>query len=306
MKKFWLLFLSLGLFLFFGCGKRGAVIARIGPEKITVSDLENKINSLPASYRQYLATESGKRQYLENLIKEEIVLVSARKAKIHRKKEYTSRVREFTKELNRKIKDYKEQLLLELYLTELNKYTINVTSEEVRNYYQEHIADFRQPRAVGLSHILLATAEQANETYRRLKKGADFARVAAEVSIDPSSAGRGGDLGIIQPGGTLPELEEAIKQLKIGEISLPVKTQFGYHILKKTSEKSLTPKDLATAEPEIRQILLTEKFNRWLAEQDKKLKVRKNYDRLSQVQIKLPTSSNYFLPSEESNPDSQK
>lgn len=295
MKK--ILLVLVGLVLL-GCEKNNPTLARIGSTKITARELESKINSLPASYRQYLTTEAGKKQFLQNLIKEEIVLASARKAKIHRQKEYTRRIQDFEKELRQKIKDYKEQLLLEIYLSELNKYVLNVSSEEVRSYYQQHLNDFRNPRAVGLSHILVETAEEANQVYSRLKKGEDFTKVAAEVSIDPGSAFRGGDLGVIQPGETLPELEKAIKDLKIGQISAPVKTQFGYHILKKTSEKVLPPKDLAVAEDDIRRILLKNKFDAWLNEQEKKMKVKINYDQLSAVRVNPPAPTNYFLPSE--------
>ena len=80
-------------------------------------------------------------------------------------------------------------------------------------------------------HILVATLDQANAVIARLKKREDFGKIAAEVSTDTSSAAKGGDLGWFGKGAMVKEFEAAAFSMKIGEISQPVKSQFGYHII---------------------------------------------------------------------------
>lgn len=82
-----------------------------------------------------------------------------------------------------------------------------------------------------VSHILTETEEEAQAAADRIAAGEDFAAVAQEVSIDPGSGAQGGELGPLQPGAFVPEFEEAALELDAGEVSEPVETQFGYHII---------------------------------------------------------------------------
>jgi foldase protein PrsA len=99
-------------------------------------------------------------------------------------------------------------------------------------------ADPSQFDEVCASHILLNTKEDADAVEARLKAGEDFAKVAADVSIDTGSASNGGDLGCIAKGVTVPEFETPLFAQKVGTISDPVQTQFGYHVIKVTDRKS--------------------------------------------------------------------
>jgi peptidyl-prolyl cis-trans isomerase C len=84
------------------------------------------------------------------------------------------------------------------------------------------------------SHILVKKQNEANEVLERLKKGESFVNLAKELSIDKGSAKRGGDLGSFGRGMMVKPFEEAAFKLKKGEISSePVKTEFGYHIIKR-------------------------------------------------------------------------
>ncbi|RLI08484.1 peptidylprolyl isomerase [Candidatus Bathyarchaeota archaeon] len=86
------------------------------------------------------------------------------------------------------------------------------------------------------SHILVEKHSQALRVLEELKKGADFGELASRYSQSPSRK-RGGDLGFFGRGQMVKEFERAAFALKVGEVSQPVKTQFGYHIIKKTGEK---------------------------------------------------------------------
>lgn len=108
---------------------------------------------------------------------------------------------------------------------------MKVTDEELKKYYNEY-----KPK-VKASHILVDDEKTAKDIKAKLEKGEDFAKLAKEYSKDTGSAQNGGDLGWFGPGKMVEEFEKAAYALKVGEISDPVKTQFGYHIIKVTDKE---------------------------------------------------------------------
>ncbi|MBB6176612.1 foldase protein PrsA [Anoxybacillus tengchongensis] len=108
---------------------------------------------------------------------------------------------------------------------------IKVSDEELKKYYNEY-----KPK-VKASHILVEDEKTAKEIKAKLEKGEDFAKLAKEYSKDTGSAQEGGDLGWFGPGKMVEEFEKAAYALNVGEISDPVKTQFGYHIIKVTDKE---------------------------------------------------------------------
>lgn len=100
-----------------------------------------------------------------------------------------------------------------------------IDPDEVQAAYD---AQFNLPT---VAHILTETEEEAQAAAARIADGEDFAAVAQEVSIDPGSGAQGGELGPLQPGQFVPEFEEAALALDAGELSEPVETEFGFHII---------------------------------------------------------------------------
>jgi foldase protein PrsA len=92
-------------------------------------------------------------------------------------------------------------------------------------------------REVRARHILVETEENANKIYERVQKGESFSTLAKEFSKDTGSAQKGGDLGFFGRGKMVPEFERVAFSLKIGEVSKPLATRFGYHIIKVTDTK---------------------------------------------------------------------
>ncbi len=105
---------------------------------------------------------------------------------------------------------------------------VNFSDEALRRYYDEHQADFAQNC---VSHILVRSKADADAVGARLRGGEDFATVAKAVSADTGSGARGGDLGCNPKGTFVPEFDEAASQLAVGELSEPVQTQFGFHVI---------------------------------------------------------------------------
>ena len=155
------------------------------------------------------------------------------------------------------------------------------SAEEVQNYYDENKeAQFTTPEQRCVRHILFTKdqKEKAEEVKKQLENGGDFAKLAKEYSQDPGSAAKGGDLGCLGKGETVPEFEKAAFGAKQGEIIGPVKSEFGYHIIQVTDIKPEQTRSLQEVESQIRSQLSTEKqskvFNKWVEEQKKERHVK--------------------------------
>jgi peptidyl-prolyl cis-trans isomerase C len=105
-----------------------------------------------------------------------------------------------------------------------------VSGDAVQKLYEEKIATQEPNPEYQASHILLETEEAANEVMKMLEGGADFATLAKEKSTGPSGPS-GGDLGWFAKGAMVPEFEQAVVEMKVGEFVGPVKTQFGFHVI---------------------------------------------------------------------------
>ncbi|MBP1685216.1 MAG: PpiC-type peptidyl-prolyl cis-trans isomerase [Deltaproteobacteria bacterium] len=158
---------------------------------------------------------------------------------------------------------------------------VNVTPEEVQRYYQEHLSEYSTPEKFELAHIFFrleenapsdkvaAVTAKADDVYRRIKKGADFAAMAKEYSED-SSGQSGGELGWFKTGEMLESIEKAAARLKVGEVSEPVRTKVGLHIVKVEAREGAAHQKLDELNDQIKQQLynaaLEDRFEKWLTE----------------------------------------
>ena len=146
-----------------------------------------------------------------------------------------------------------------------------ISDAEIDLYYSQNQYRFEQPERVRMRHILLMTVEKseeeaeearakAEEILEQLRGGADFAVMAKEHSEDPGNADSGGDLGWVSRGDMVPEFEEAAFALQVGELSAaPVKTEFGYHLIRADDRESGSIKPLSEVREVIRSDLVAER-----------------------------------------------
>jgi parvulin-like peptidyl-prolyl isomerase len=167
----------------------------------------------------------------------------------------------------------KATLISEKLSEELTK-DLTVTDAEMKKYYDDNPDRFTTPESREVAHILVDSEDKANELYAQLQDGADFAKLAKENSTDTGSAENGGKLTDVK-GSFVPEFEEVAFALKTDEIGKPVKSQFGWHIIKAladTKPESVTP--FADVKDSIRDQLLQEKgataTSDWVAQIDAK------------------------------------
>ena len=160
-----------------------------------------------------------------------------------------------------------------------------VSDQEAKDYYDKNRDDFIVAKEIRASHILVKTEDEAQKVLSRLKKSEKFEAIAKAVSIDTGSAKNGGDLGFFKKGQMVPEFERAAAALKVGEItSAPVKSPFGYHIIKVTDKKTGDPIPFDKVHDLVSQKLSGEKqktvFDAYLAELKKTYKVEINKEAL--------------------------
>ncbi|MBD3110251.1 peptidylprolyl isomerase [Bacillus sp. AGMB 02131] len=149
--------------------------------------------------------------------------------------------------------DFRNQVKTSMLQEKAAREQIKVTEDEMKEYYENY-----KPN-ITASHILVEDEATAKEVKQKLDEGADFAELAKEYSTDPGSAEKGGDLGSFGQGAMVPEFEEAAFSLEVGQVSDPVQSQHGWHIIKVT--KIDEKKSYDDMKEEIKEQLITEKLN---------------------------------------------
>jgi foldase protein PrsA len=138
---------------------------------------------------------------------------------------------------------------------------VSVSREEIREYYEGHESQYKQPESRDVRHILVQKKVLADDLYNQLKSGAAFAALAKRYSKDPGSASNGGKL-TISKGQTVPEFDKTAFELKKNALSKPVKTQYGYHIIQALSDvKPASKTPLDKVDESIRQQLEQQEKN---------------------------------------------
>lgn len=162
------------------------------------------------------------------------------------------------------------QLAIESYLKKLT-----VDDAELKQVYDERIKDMKQLE-VRARHILLDSREAAAEAIASLKKGAKFEDLARKISKDPGSKERGGDLGWFNPKQMVPEFAELVGHMKNGEIAPePLKTQFGWHVVRREESREQTAPPFEEVKEQIRQVVKSDKLQQHIEELKKTAKIER-------------------------------
>jgi peptidyl-prolyl cis-trans isomerase C len=194
------------------------VVAKVDGTDITEGDLSIALGDLGDQVQQM--PDAQKRDYLINYIADlRLGAKAAREAKLAD-----------TPEAKRRTAYMIDRLLFDEYATEQAKKS--VTEDAMKALYADTAKTLKPEQEVHARHILVETEDQAKAVIKRLAAGEDFAKVAAELSKDPGSGQQGGDLGFFTKDRMVPEFSNAAFALEIGKISDPVKSQFGYHVIK--------------------------------------------------------------------------
>jgi foldase protein PrsA len=180
-----------------------------------------------------------------------------------------------------------QEIRMSIILRKLASEGVTVSDDEIKAFFESNKESLGSPEQVKVSHILVDSKEEADKLLAQLKKGADFATLAKENSKDPGTASRGGDLGYITPTDQIvPEFKDAAFSMKVGETSAPIKTQFGYHIIRVTAKSPAKPAEFDAQKEYIREQLIEEKSRSYddvIADLRKQSKVQINWERYGQL-----------------------
>jgi len=221
------------------------VVAFVNGKPITQTDFDSEWGDLPEATKARYEKEGGKQVFLKELVDHELLLQEARKQGIDRSDAVRDRVRR-----------YKEKLIKDELLKDRLKDTVEITKEDLDQYYAQHANELLTPLKVRVAQMLLPNYSAAKDLETQVNKGGDFGSFAKRYSIDGKTKANGGDLGPYRKGLVIPEVDEAIHTLRPGMVSAPIKTDAGYYLVMITAlEPEIIQADLAKRE-RLRQELL--------------------------------------------------
>ncbi|WP_456276848.1 peptidylprolyl isomerase [Bacillus sp. AK128] len=147
---------------------------------------------------------------------------------------------------------------------------ISVTDEEMETYFEENKDSFAQQEQVQASHILVEDEATAQEVVAKIEAGEDFASLVTEYSTDEATVEAGGDLGYFSTGQMVQEFEDVAFAMEVGEISEPVQTEYGYHVINLVDRIAAAEANYEEVKEEIRTAIfeskVEEEYTVWLEE----------------------------------------
>lgn len=295
--------ISVAIILMTGCGKP-EIAARVNGEPIYMKEIDRQIINIKRKQSGMFEGPEGKKlekelreMILETLInfrlKDQDAARSGTKVseeEIEKKlavvrgvfktpEEYQNALKaeQMTeKELRRDIKQRIARQKRQDYLVR----NVKVGQKEIEEYYRKNLKDYvQQPEKIQTSHILVSSRKEAEALLKQLEAGADFGELAQKYSKDTTTKANGGDIGLKARDELEKEYAETAFSLQIGEVSSPVKTQAGYHLIKLIAKQPPVHQPLEEVRPSISELLLKTKrdkvFEKWFSELRRKAKIER-------------------------------
>jgi len=250
------------------------VVIQVGETRLTAGQLDQILGTYTDSQR-VAANGPGRTQFVDQVVRVLLLAEEGRLRKLDQTEIYKNQL------------NYFASLILSAQADEGVRRQVRGDEALLKAYYEAHKQEYMQiharhilirmqgsPLSVAPGEKDLSDAEalaKAQELRRKIVAGADFAAIAQVDSNDMGSSAKGGDLGFVKRGQTLPSFEEALFQMQDGELSEPVKTAYGYHLIKVEERKpTRTFEDLR---PELQKAVEDEAIRKFLTERKAKTKI---------------------------------
>ena len=220
------------------------VVATVNGAKITVADVQSAMGTMPPQMRQ-LPPSLIYPMLINQLADQKAILIAAQKEGLNKKPD--------TQKLMQTAAD---NALQNAWLSQ--QVMPHLSDDAIKQYYNENYLGKPAEQEVHARHILVKTEAEANDVIKKLQGGADFSKLAAEVSTDKGSAAQnGGDLGWFKKGDMIPAFSDAAFSMKKGDISTkPVQSQYGYHVIQVLDTRTDPTPTLDAVRDKIRQALI--------------------------------------------------
>lgn len=220
-------------------GIENKIVAKVNGKEISQTDVFRFLNEIDPQIAQQFNTPEGVQKVIEELINQELIYLDAKENNLDEEEGFKTL-----------LKDSKVALLKSYALNKLIA-DVNPEEEELKQYYEDHKEHFTKPESRVGSHILIETEEEADKIYQEIQDGLSFEEAAMKYSTCPSKD-KGGSLGEFSRGQLVPEFEDKAFEMEKGELSKPVKSQFGYHIIRVEDKKESEEKSFEEVESEIK------------------------------------------------------
>lgn len=236
------------------------ILANVGGNPV----YEFEIDEMVAAYAQHgqdFNNPQGRASLLDQVINKKLLLLDAKKNLLEHNAEFKA---ELEKVKNEMLANFSVQKAIE---------NVTVTDEDAKAYYDANKEQFFRGESVSASHILVDSEEKANEIKGEIESGnISFEDAARKESSCPSSQ-NGGALGEFTKGQMVPEFDEAAFSMEVGELRGPVKTQFGYHLIKLTDKKEAAQMLFDEIKEQIKGMVLNDKRQKALNSKINQLKI---------------------------------
>lgn len=222
------------------------VVATVGDATITEADIAFAAEDLQQELQQM--PPEDRKAFLVTVLIDMKVMAKAAK----------DQAMDQTDIFKRRLQYLEERALRRAYFAE--KIAAGVTPEAIQAAYDKFVADFKPQEEVHARHILVATKEDAEAIKAELATGKPFEILAMEKSTDPSAKQNGGDLGFFQHGQMVKPFEDAAFAMEAGQVSEPVESQFGWHVIKVEEKRQSAAPSLEQMQAQLQQQVMFQAF----------------------------------------------
>lgn len=245
---------------------KNKLLAEVNDKKIYTQDVYNFMANIQGGDR--FQNEDGIKVLTDEMVNQEILLADAYKNNLDMDEEFET-----------ELKLVKDNMLKNYAMHKIFEQVV-ATEEDLKKYYEDNKEMLSPSTNYTASHILVEDENKANDIYEEIQNGLDFSEAAKKYSLDPSGS-NGGSLGKFPKGVMVKEFQDGLEKLQPGQISKPVKSQFGFHIIKLDDVEKNLPKDFEEVRDTVYQTYLMakrqEKYLEKLTKISKEVEVKKYY-----------------------------
>lgn len=221
------------------------VVAKVNGEKIYLKDVKEFANNIPQLAE--VPFDVVYPRLLETMINNKVMLNAAEKSGMTK-----------DEDVQKALETAREQIITQAYMA--RELESMITPEKLRQLYLQEIQNFPRQDEIKARHILVDSKSAAQDIIIQLDAGADFAELANEKSLSPEK--NGGELGYFTKNMMIPEFAEAVFKLKKGQISEPIQTPFGWHIVQVEDRRLASPPSFDDVKEELQQLFATQNVQR--------------------------------------------